>query len=520
MPAPVAAAMPVRLRVHCAALAWIIACAVLVAPLPAQTAPLPDDVKRYRKELALGSHVDKRLAAIENVAYYDLVGTSKLLVEHLIATLRRIEELEVERDENDKKLDTALKPQLEKAQKGLAPNYAGLEKMREAQQRIGKEIGVEEKVVRGYVAALSKAKNTDTLDYLMAKPPKQPNRLRLLLLEVLGNIDHAFVAEHLIGEIDDPVFEARMAAAAALLKQKPEFIPAGALAPLLRGSEWQERSVAIDALARIGDRTAVELLVNQTAKESGKNLADLCGRLEQITGQKFGKTAHAWVGWWQTARDGFAASGIDISQSAQVIKEDGKYAAFFKLRFDSLKIVYVIDLSGSMLAAIDDHENTAPEPGKSRADLLRREVKASISALPPDSSFNVIAYNDVVLPWSDKNQKASAENKKAVAEWLDGLVAAGQTNIFDALETAFKISPHSVKDKWYGTTGDTILFLSDGGPTCGRTTDCAEILREVKQWNETRRVTIHTVGIGAQVVELFLKDLAKQNGGQATFIKE
>ncbi len=485
-----------------------------------QSAPPADDVKRYRKELAPGAEIEKRLAAIENVAFYDTVGTAKLLMEFLTATLVKLDEFAAERDEVDGKLEKILKAQIEKGGKGAKPNYSGVEELQLDQKVLGARIGYEEKAVRGYVDAFAKCKREETLEYLMAAPPKKPERLRLVLLEVLGRIDHGKVAEHLIGLLDDPVVEVRLAVAAALLKQRPEFIPPGALAPLLRGPEWQERSIAVDALARIGDRTALEMLVNQTAKETGKPLADLCGRLEQITGQKFGKTPAAWVDWWQKARTTFEPRGIDVTQPAQVTKESGKYADFFHIKFDSLKVVYVVDISGSMLAAVDDYENLTPEPGKSRIDLARREVKASIQGLPPEASFNVIAYSDVVIPWNDRNVMATADNKKKVGEWLDGLAAVGQTNIFDALETAFRLAPLSTKDKYYATTGDTILFLSDGGPTCGRTTDCEEILAEVKKWNETRRITIHAVGIGAQTVENFIKALAKQNSGQATFIKK
>lgn len=510
-------------RVLPLALLLLIALAQLALHGPAaraQTAIPAEDVKRYRKELAAGAPLVKRVAAIENVAFYDTVAAAKLLMEHLVATLVELEKLGGERKEVDAKLERILRAQLEKGGKGAAPNYAGVEELQLEQKSLGRRIGDEEAAVIAYVDALAKCKRDDTLEYLMAAPPKKPERLRLVQLEVLGRIDHGKVAEHLIGQLDDPLVEVRLAVAAALLKQRPEFIPPGALAPLLRGPEWQERSIAVDALARIGDRTALELLVNQTAKETGKPLADLCGRLEQLTGQKFGKTPAAWVDWWQRSRDSFAPRGIDVSQPAQVTKESGKYADFFKIKFDSLKVVYVVDISGSMLAAIDDYEDLAPEPGKSRVELMRREVNASIQSLPPEASFNVIAYSDVVIPFNDRNLVATAENKKRAAEWLDGLAAAGQTNIFDALETAFRLAPNSGKDKYYATTGDTILFLSDGGPTCGRTTDCAEILREVKKWNETRRITIHAVGIGAQTVENFLKALAKENGGSSSFIRK
>ncbi|MBM4015780.1 MAG: hypothetical protein FJ293_12560, partial [Planctomycetes bacterium] len=334
--------------------AWLLLLLAGATPLAAQTGPNADEAKRYRKELAPGVELEKRTAAIENVAFYDLVGTHKLLMEHLIASLKEVEQLEAERDEIDSKLEKILRAPLEKGAKGGTPNYSGVDELQGDQKVLGAKIGLEEKAIRAYVEAFKRAKKPDTIEYLMAAPPKKPERLRLLLLEVLGEIDNGRVAEHLIGLLDDPMVEVRLAVAAALLKQQPEFVPSAALAPLLRGPEWQERSLAIDALCRIGDKTALELLVHQTAKETGKNLADLCGRLEQVTGQKFGKVPAAWVDWWQKSKDAFQSRGIDISQPAQVSKQDGKYASFFKIRFDSLKVVYIIDISGSMLAAVDD----------------------------------------------------------------------------------------------------------------------------------------------------------------------
>ncbi len=490
------------------------------AAAPPQTVPKDEELKQYRKQLEPGSNVERRLVAMKNVAFYDAIPTTKLLVESLAATLKKLDELAAKRADNDLKIERILKGQIEKGGKDAKPNYAGVEELQAIQKGVGAQITAEERAVHGYVEALGSLKHDGSLDFLMGQKPKKPPRLQATLIESMGRIEDGRIAEHLIGLLNDESFDVRTTAAAALLKQKPEFVPAEAFAPLLRGSEWQERSLAIDALARLGSRDAVELLVNQTTREEGRMLADLCGRLEQLTNQKLGKTPAAWVDWWQRAKGGFESRGIDISQPAQVIKETGRYGNFFKVKFDSLRVVYVIDISGSMLAAVDDFEDLHPAPGKSRIDLARREVKASLNALPPESSFNLIAYSDVVLPWNDRNVPATAENKKGAFEWLDGLAAVGQTNIFDALDTAFHLAPHSTKDHYYATTGDTILFLSDGGPTCGRTTDCDEIRRQVREWNETRRITIHTVGIGKQTVRLFLEALAKESGGQSTFIEK
>jgi len=69
-------------------------------------------------------------------------------------------------------------------------------------------------------------------------------------------------------------------------------------------------------------------------------------------------------------------------------------------------------------------------------------------------------------------------------------------------------------------SAQSALSVTDfmGGWTQG--TDCEEILRLVREWNTTRHVTIHTVGIGKQVVEVFLKRLAEESGGQyVTIVK-
>lgn len=483
-----------------------------------QTLPKDEELKRYRKQLEPGLAVEARIEAMKNVAFFDVVPTTKLLIDALAATLKRIEELEGKRATIDDRIDKILKAPIEKGGPGAKPDYSGVAELQVAQKAVGEQITTEERAVRGFVDALARLKRAESLDFLMAQRPRKPARLFLTLIDAMGRIDDGRVAEHLIALLGEETFEVRTAAAAALLRQKPEFVPAESFAPLLRGSDWQERSLAIDALARLGGRDAVEMLIVQTSKEEGRMLGDLCGRLEQLTGQKLGKTPAAWVDWWQKAKGGWEQRGIDLSQPAQVIKDAGRYGTFFKVKFDSLRVVFVIDISGSMLAAVDDFENLHPAPGKSRIDLARREVKASINGLSPESSFNLIAYSDVVLPWRDRNVPASAENRKQAFAWLDGLGAVGQTNIFDALDTAFHLAPQSSKDKYYASNGDTILFMSDGGPTCGRTTDCDEIRRQVADWNRTRRITIHTVGIGKQVVESFLKGLATASGGQYVLI--
>ena len=69
---------------------------------------------------------------------------------------------------------------------------------------------------------------------------------------------------------------------------------------------------------------------------------------------------------------------------------------------------------------------------------------------------------------------------------------------------------------------DTIVFLSDGKPTQGKTTDPDAIRTAVREWNKSRRVAVHTVAFGAIKKEgqdgadpQFMKALADDTGGTA-----
>ena len=61
------------------------------------------------------------------------------------------------------------------------------------------------------------------------------------------------------------------------------------------------------------------------------------------------------------------------------------------------------------------------------------------------------------------------------------------------------------------------VLLSDGQPTRGEITDPDQILAEVRRWNDLRRVKIHTVGVGNQHNEAFMRALAESSGG--TYVK-
>jgi len=158
-----------------------------------------------------------------------------------------------------------------------------------------------------------------------------------------------------------------------------------------------------------------------------------------------------------------------------------------------------------------------------RIDILKIELAFVINKLlPKDAKFNVIIFSTDVQRWRKGLTKAAPRNKKSALEFVKKMEPQALTNLYGALELAFK-------DRQV----DTIYLLSDGNPTVGTTTNLDEILAAVRRWNKERNVVIHTIALlvgkygppnpnprgGSAPVEdrqrllKFLKQLAKENGG-------
>ena len=114
----------------------------------------------------------------------------------------------------------------------------------------------------------------------------------------------------------------------------------------------------------------------------------------------------------------------------------------------------------------------------------------------------------------EKMVPSNAAMKKEVEAWIKGLSAASSTNIYDALDSAFRVAGMGARDRHYDLGADTIFLLSDGSPTKpdGTADDWEKILRAVNEWNRLKRVVVHTIGIGGHNAA-FMSRLARENGG-------
>jgi len=155
---------------------------------------------------------------------------------------------------------------------------------------------------------------------------------------------------------------------------------------------------------------------------------------------------------------------------------------------ESAKIVYVVDRSGSMTDSID---------------FVKYELKRSIDELSEIKEFHVIFYSSgppVEMP-TRRLVNATERNKQLAFEFIDGVIAQGETDPSKALERAFDCRP------------ELIYLLTDGE------FDRA-IIDQVKRLNVGGKVTVHTIGFLYKTGETVLKQIADDNHGNYKFVSE
>jgi hypothetical protein len=157
------------------------------------------------------------------------------------------------------------------------------------------------------------------------------------------------------------------------------------------------------------------------------------------------------------------------------------------------KIVYIVDRSGSMTDSID---------------YVKHELRESIGKLDDSTQFHVIFYSTgPALEMATRRLvDATDANKQKAFEFIDSVVATGETDPSQALQRAFAVG------------ADLIYLLTDGEFD-------KEVVPLVKRLNPQGKVVVNTIcflykdpdlGAGTSI----LKRIAQENGGQYKFIDE
>jgi Ca-activated chloride channel family protein len=160
------------------------------------------------------------------------------------------------------------------------------------------------------------------------------------------------------------------------------------------------------------------------------------------------------------------------------------------------RVVIVFDRSGSM-------------QGK-KIEQAREALRFALGRLRPGDRFNVLTFSDGVERFSPEPIAATEDNLKRARAFVDDIIADGGTNIDEALRAGLAQFPER-------SSGNTLLFLTDGLPTVGNT-DKDAIVRRVKETN-ARRARAFVFGVGYDVDVPFLDTVAQTLRGDADYVR-
>jgi Ca-activated chloride channel family protein len=164
-------------------------------------------------------------------------------------------------------------------------------------------------------------------------------------------------------------------------------------------------------------------------------------------------------------------------------------------------LVFVVDVSGSMAGV--------------KIQQARNALKYLVGKLNDGDRFNIVQFSSYAEPWQ-RGLVAAKERRDDALRYADTLVAQGGTDIAGALDTAVSNLGNDAARPSY------IIFMTDGKPTMGETTDPRRLLAKVqaaKARPNGESIRLFTWGVGYDVDTHLLDDMANQGGGVSEYVR-
>jgi Ca-activated chloride channel family protein len=203
----------------------------------------------------------------------------------------------------------------------------------------------------------------------------------------------------------------------------------------------------------------------------------------------------------------FSMRSDPLAAGLLAYKEDGEDGFFMLTLSPRLQahgaatpkdIVFVLDRSGSM-----------EDNGK--MDQARKALSYCIGRLSAEDRFAVVDFATDANTFETSLVSANVANRARARRYVDGISAAGSTNIEGALEETFKFLHRSE-----GRV-PMVFFITDGLPTVGAT-DVNELLRRAHERNASLNARLFAFGVGSDVNTLLLDKLAADNRGSRDYV--
>jgi len=350
---------------------------------------------------------------------------------------------------------------------------------------------------------------------------------RALTLDLLAAADADLVRARLramLADEEEPLAQAQIIDALARLGDAaavPDLIGTH-----LSAESWHVRSRAAGALATLRSKEAIPALIDRMEAEEGRVKTDARHALESLTTQRFGSNAATWRRWWADHQATFEVPPEPETPEGSLSAEEAVGVTFFGIRTESQRVLFVLDVSGSMNFSMvprnnpnDDTSNgrqpDLPQEGEdSRLAVAKREMIKALGGIGDGGIVNIVLYATDVWSWQDDPVEIDVDTKSQVVRYVEALTANGGTNLYGALKHGLDVAGVSDDGEWSAPEVDTIYVLSDGRASVGLTTDSEEILSYVRERNRSAGITIHTIGLSGAQDAYLLRSLAEQNGGQ------
>lgn len=358
--------------------------------------------------------------------------------------------------------------------------------------------------------------------------------VKVAALDAAALIDHpdlfAWISEAL-DDKRDPI--ARMAALqnihVALAQGHDEALQG--VIDALEDDDWRVRQTAIDACIECWRGELLAPLVKRVEEEKSRLRLDAIKALRLMTGDDRGADHEGWKMLINTYVPlGTRELGSELergeygewpSKAAEEKPMDPNATAamFCELPIFSDRVMFVFDFSGSMRDPSDSDDDTSLR----KIDIAKREMKATLDALPEKARFNVFIYRyysthptsrartppdciELQRAFEGPLLPANARGKAVGGQFIDAAEPLGWGNFYGALSEAFE-----------DADVDTIYFLADGRPSRGRHCVEQEIYRALVRDNRFRRVAVNTVLTGsAGADEEFMDTIAAITWGASS----
>ena len=303
----------------------------------------------------------------------------------------------------------------------------------------------------------------------------------------------------------------------------------GAVLAHLSHKDWAVRVAAAYALARAARPEGVGPLVRALGQEKAESRArdEIARCLTLLTGQKLGNDPEHWAAWWRANEAKVLEGTVELGKGRETASAKGDQGHFYGIPQVGRRILYVVDVSGSMEVSmtnpkwVDGRAVAARDDETSRFDAAVKELLRATRQLRRDATYAVIFYASHASPLHDDLVAATPENHAKLEQMILREGPGGSTNIYEAMDLALRMANVHPDQKKGAATADSIYLLSDGSPTDpeGKTEDPERTLKAVAAWNGEQRVAIFTIGIGREHNAAFLRRLAEENGGAYFAVK-